>query len=47
MLKPKDEWCGRLVRETALPSGLMIAVILRGTETKMPTVTCGSGPETG
>lgn len=36
MLKPKDEWCGRLVRETALPSGLMIAVILRGTETKMP-----------
>lgn len=36
MLKPKDEWCGRLVRETALPAGLMIAVILRGTETKMP-----------
>ena len=36
LLKPGDSWTGKRIRELSIPSGLMIAIIRRGSETIIP-----------
>ena len=35
-LSPKDTWAGKKIRDLGLPVGLLIAIIVRGTETVVP-----------
>ena len=35
-VKPQDEWCGKQIKDLKLPSGIIIAIVLRGDRTIVP-----------
>ncbi|MBR4514150.1 MAG: ion transporter [Lachnospiraceae bacterium] len=35
-VKPQDEWCGKQIKDLMLPSGIIIAIVLRGDRTIVP-----------